>query len=81
MVGDSPVATGDGGMPDSAAMILTGGRRLGKRKMARRRTAQCALGSASGRCQVDRRVRARRAQRLGGQIESILPYCQSLFLF
>ena len=33
-----------------------------------------ALGSAFGRCQVDRRVRARRAQRLGRQIESILPY-------
>ena len=70
-VGDSAVATGDGGLPDSAAVMLTGGQRLGKRTMSRRRMAQCALWSASGRCQVDRRVRARRAQHLGGQIESI----------
>jgi hypothetical protein len=29
-VGDSPVATGDSGMPDSAAMILTGGQTAGR---------------------------------------------------
>lgn len=54
-VGECPVAAGGGGMPDSAAMTLTGGRRLGKRKMARtaktKDGAVCAwvgIGQVSG---------------------------------
>ena len=62
-VGDSPVATGDGGMPNIAAMILTGARHSEEEdaRTTAWKDGASALGSASGRCQVDRRVRACRA--------------------
>lgn len=65
--GGCPVATGDGGMSDSAAMITTGARDLEKED-ARTKDGAFALGSASGRCQVDRRVRARRASALQAKL-------------
>jgi hypothetical protein len=80
-VGDSPVATGDGGMPNIEAMILTGARHSEEEdaRTTAWKDGASALGSASGRCQVDRRVRASQGQRLARQIESLRRYCQSPF--